>query len=152
MPLLTIAAALLVPPVVAPAAPTEASARAFLQMIYGHYRRGGTGVPLKRPERWFEPRLAAAIRADIAESNRTGDIGKLDADLFCNCQDWGELAATIGAVAIAGNKADATVSFVNGETVSLRYTLVWTRSGWRVFDIERGEEATLRGTFLSAGG
>lgn len=145
-------AALLLPPVVAPAGPTEASARAFLQAIYGYYKKGGTGVPLKRPERWFEPRVAAAIRADVAESNRTGDIGKLDADLFCNCQDFDELVAVIGPIAISGNKATTSVTFANGDEVSLRYTLVWTRSGWRVFDIEWEEEATLRRLMLGPEG
>ncbi len=144
MPVLLLA----MPPVVAAAGPTAVSARAFLQTIYGHYRKGGTGVPLKRPERWFEARLAAAIRADIAESNRTGDIGKLDADLFCDCQDFEDIKATIGPVAIKDGKASVSVVFVNGGPVTVRYTLLWTRAGWRVFDIEWEEGGRLRDMFL----
>jgi hypothetical protein len=146
MPALMIATALFAP-VVAPAGPTEASARAFLQSIYGFYRKGGSGAPLKRPERWFEPRLAAAIRADIAQTDRTGDLGKLDADLFCDCQDFDDIKATIGRVSIAAGKATTAVLVDNGGPVTLTYTLAWTRAGWRVFDIAY-EHGTLREVFL----
>jgi len=144
----TLAAALLAPAMVAPAGPTEASARVFLQTIYGYYRKGGTGAPLKRPERWFEPRLAAAVRADIAETDRTGDIGKLDADVFCDCQDFEDIKAAIGPVRIAGSKATVAVVVDNGGPITLNFTLAWTRAGWRVFDIAYEEERALREMFF----
>lgn len=147
-----IAAAMLFAPVavVAPSGPTEAGARAFLTAIYGHYRKGSLGVPIDHPARWFEPRLAAAIAADIAESNRTGDIGKTDADFFCDCQDFDAISAAIGPVTIAGDRATTDVTIDNGGPLTFHYTLLWTQRGWRVFDIDWGEDGggTLRELFL----
>lgn len=143
-------AALIAPaPMVAAAGPSEASARAFLETIYRWYRKGSYGAPMKRPERWFEPKLAAAIRADEAEADRKGEIGKLEADPFCDCQDFDALAAVIGPVAITGGRASVEVGFADGIETRMRYTLVWTRGGWRVFDI-RWEEGSLRELYFPA--
>jgi hypothetical protein len=142
-------AALLAAPAAAMAAPAPDAqgVRAFLQSIYAHYRHGSYGAPLERPELFFEPVLARAVRHDQAESARTGDVGKLDGDPFCDCQDFDFLDVTIGPVAIVHGRAKASVHFRNGDEVTLNFTLVWTRAGWRVADIEWPEGGTLRETF-----
>jgi hypothetical protein len=150
MPALLLAALIAPVPMVSEAGANAASARVFLQSIYQYYRKGGTGVPMKRPELWFEPSLAKAIRADIAESNRTGDVGKLDADLFCDCQDFEDLKAVIGPVTVTGKRATATVTGDIGGARTYRYTLVATPAGWRVWDIG-WDEGTVRELFLGAG-
>ncbi len=148
---LVIAALVVAPSAVAAPAPKVASARAFLQTIYQHYRKGGTGVPMARPGRWFEPVLARAILRDIRASARTGDVGRLDADLFCDCQDFEALEVTIGPVAVARGRARASVILHNCDQPTLDYTLVWTRAGWRVFDIESPDGGSVREGFLSGG-
>lgn len=139
---LILAAMLVAPiPVAAAPGPNATSARAFLQSIYVQYHKGGHGASMTRPERWFEPRLAAAIRKDAAAADRRGDVGKLDGDPFCDCQDFESPNAVIGPVAIQGTRASVRVSFRNGDQISMRYTLLWTRDGWRVFDIQWKESA-----------
>ncbi len=149
-----ILAAMLVAPVSAPAAPIAdaASARAFVELIYHYYRKGGTGAPMDRPARWFEPVLARAIQRDIAKSERTGDVGKLDADLFCDCQDFDALHATIDRFAVVHGRTHVTVHFSNGGPITIRLTLVWTKAGWRVSDIRWPDRGTVRELFLAHGG
>ncbi|MEZ0242276.1 MAG: hypothetical protein ACAH11_02795 [Sphingomonas sp.] len=133
----------------APAPKDAASARAFLQSIYAGYRKDGPGARLGQPERYFEPVLARAIRKDAQAAAAAGDMSKMDVDPFCACQDFGAIAPSYGAVAIKGDRGAVTVRFVNlGETVTLHYTLSWTRAGWRVFDIGGDEGASLRAIYL----
>lgn len=147
-----ILAALLLAPAAAVAAPAPdaASARAFLQSIYRFYHKGGDGAPMEPPGRWFEPVLARAIQKDMDESERTGEIGKLEADLFCDCQDFDDLSVAIGPVTLADGKAKTSVTFQNGDQVTLQYTLVWTKAGWRVFDIVSEESGSVRELYLGS--
>jgi hypothetical protein len=139
------------PPAAAASGPDAASAKAFLQSIYQYYHKGGEGAPLEPTERWFVPALSKAIKDDMAESEKTGDVGKIDADFFCDCQDFEELKPVIGPVSITGGRATVSVSFVNGDPHTLKYTLGWTRYGWRVADIDWGEDGTLRELFFGGG-
>jgi len=105
---------------------------------------------MQPPGRWFEPALARAIQKDMDESERTGEIGKLEADLFCDCQDFEDLIATIGLVTVANGKATTGVTFQNGDQITLHYTLVWTKAGWRVFDIVSDESGSVRDLYLAS--
>ncbi len=127
-----------------------ASARAFLQSLYRGYRKDGPGAPLGQPGLIFEPVLAAAVRKDADEAAAKGDMSKMDVDPICACQDWEAITPSFGPVTIEGDRATVTVSFVNfQEPVKLHYTLLWTRAGWRVFDIGGDEGATFRSMYLS---
>lgn len=143
-------ALLAMPAIHAPAPGNAAAARAFLQSIYRQYGKGRNGARLDRPERYFEPVLAAAIRKDQAEADARGDMNKMDADPFCNCQDFeGMSAAVIGPVTIKGNRATATVRFAFGDDqVGVNFTLLWTRAGWRVFDMGWADEGTVRDMYF----
>lgn len=139
-------ALLAMPAVAAPAPGTAASARAFLTAIYASYAHGRNGVRLDHPERYFEPVLAAAIRKDEREAEAKGDMNKMDADPFCNCQDFeGMSKAVIGPIALHGNRATATVRFSFGnERMAVHFTLVWTGAGWRVWDMGSDELGGVR--------
>jgi len=153
MPALLLAL-LAVPALHAPAPGNAASARAFLQSIYRNYGKGRNGVRLDRPERYFEPVLAAAIRKDQAEADARGDMNKMDADPFCNCQDFeGMSPAAIGPVTVKGNRATATVRFAFGDSapVDVRFTLAWTRAGWRVFDMTWIDDTGVRAMYFPKG-
>jgi hypothetical protein len=134
-------ALLAMPAIEAPAPGNAAAARAFLQSVYGEYHTRRDGLRLNQPDRYFEPVLAAAIRKDNDESGKRGDINKMDADPFCDCQDFeGMSPAMVGPVTVTGNRATATVSFSFGdERKEIHFDLVWTRLGWRVFDIKSAE-------------
>ena len=122
--------------IVAPAQQNEAGVRAFLQSVYAGYSKDGPGARLDEPERYFEPVLAAAIRKDADAAAAVGDMSKMDVDPFCSCQDFEAITPKIAVTGIAGKKAVAIVSFTSfGEKVELRYDLVWTAKGWRIFDI-----------------
>ncbi|MES2443557.1 MAG: hypothetical protein V4574_12070 [Pseudomonadota bacterium] len=146
-------ALLAMPAIEAPAPGNAAAARAFLQSIYRLYGKGGNGARLDRPERYFEPVLAAAIRKDQAEADARGDMNKMDADPFCNCQDFeGMSPAVVGPVTVKGNRATATVRFAFGDdTQETRFTLVWTRLGWRVFDLGSEDWNGVRAMYFSKG-
>ena len=147
MPVPFLAAALIA--VHAPAAQDVETVRAFMAWIYSHYRDDGQGAPLGEPELLFEPVLAAAIRKDADEAAAKGDMSKMDVDPFCACQDFGSITPSFGPVAIQGDRATVTVTFLNFETPqALHYTLAWTSAGWRVFDIGGGEGATFRAIYL----
>jgi Protein of unknown function (DUF3828) len=130
-------ALLAMPAIEAPAPGNAAAARAFLQSIYRNYGKGRNGIRLDHPERYFEPVLAAAMRKDQDEAEKRGDESKMDADPFCDCQDFeGMSPAVIGPVTVTGNRATATVRFAFGaDRNEVHFTLVWTRLGWRVFDM-----------------
>ncbi|MCW3846747.1 YbjP/YqhG family protein [Sphingomonas sp. LB-2] len=151
MPVPFLAALLAVPPAIAaPAAHDAASVRVFLQSIYAGYRKGGRGARLGQPELYFEPVLARAIRKDAAAAAAVGDQGKMDADPFCACQDFDAIAPAYGPVTIKGDRATVTVRFgLFDSRIALNYSLVWTRAGWRVFDITGSESGSLRAIYLS---
>lgn len=122
--------------IAAPAQQNEAGVRAFLQSVYAGYVKDGPGARLDEPERYFEPRLAAAIRKDADAAAAAGDMSKMDVDPFCSCQDFDAIKPVIAVASVTGEKAVAIVSFVNfGEKLELRYDLVWTAKGWRIFDL-----------------
>ncbi len=146
-------ALLAMPAIEAPAPGTAASARAFLQSIYAQYGKGRNGLRLDMPERYFEPRLAAAIRKDETEADARGDVSKMDADPFCSCQDFeGMSPAVIGLVSVMGDRATVTVRFSFGDDpMTVDFTLVRTRAGWRVFDMGSTELGMVREMYFPKG-
>lgn len=145
--------ALLAVPAIEAPAPTHAEeVRAFLRSLYRNYGKGKSGLRLNRPERYFEPALAAAIRKDQREADARGDMNKMDADPFCNCQDFeGMSEAEVGPVTVKGNRATATVRFSFGdEPVEVHFTLVATRLGWRVYDMGSDDLGGVRGMYFPA--
>lgn len=110
--------------------------RVFLARLYAPYARPGmTQRALDRPREWFEPRLAAAILRDAAESRRRNEVGSIDADPFCQCQDGNPFRITVSNLRVAGNMARARVRFTNFEPTTVDYVLVKTPAGWRIQDL-----------------
>ncbi|HEX6661093.1 MAG TPA: DUF3828 domain-containing protein [Sphingomicrobium sp.] len=117
----------------AAAQPAE-TPRQFLARVYAQYRHSNFS-PLERPERYFSPALTAAIREDSRLAK--GEVGALDGDPLCDCQDYGRLSANIRSLQQSGPTATARVLVTLGpkDTRNLRLSLVQTRSGWRVNDV-----------------
>jgi hypothetical protein len=134
---LTLAAALLA------AAPPAETPRAFLERVYAGYRDEDYG-PLARPRRIFAPPLVAAIEEDGRLSG--GEVGYMDADPLCQCQDHSGLRPLIRQVRRPTPKtatADIALTFSGLERRDLKVRLVRTGTGWRVADIATADEPSL---------
>ncbi len=146
-------AALLSAGLISPAEGRESeSPAAFLRRIYAPYVAGdttadptGTAAPTI-----FDARLTALIRQDQVQL--PGEIGMLDQNPICDCQDFDRLKLLSIKIYRRGvSRTTADVRFINGDTTSkLTYTLTWSRRGWRVTDIRTPDMPSLVG-FLQAG-
>jgi Protein of unknown function (DUF3828) len=126
---LALLAALLAP---APAAETP---RDFVTRIYAGYRDPRFN-PLDRPERLFAPPLVAAIREDARLSG--DEVGWLDGDPLCQCQDHEGLEPAVRAVRRTAAKtatADILLRFPGYDDRRVRLRLLRTAQGWRIADV-----------------
>lgn len=134
---LVLAAALL-----APASPADAP-RAFVERLYAGYRDPDFS-PLAHKRRVFAPPLVAAINEDSRLSR--GEVGYMDADPLCQCQDSSELRPTIrevGRLTRSTATARIQLSFGGSDLRDLRLRLVRTAAGWRIADIVTADEPSL---------
>lgn len=125
------------------AAPLAEAPRAFVERIYAGYRDPDYD-PLARPEQVFAPALVAAIREDRKLSS--DEVGYMDADPLCQCQDAAGLRAAIGDARPSGRKLAAArvrITFGGSDRRDLRLKLVRTAAGWRVADIATADEPSL---------
>jgi len=149
-----------------------ASAKAFLQSIYARYSKNGPGVEIAGPraKRYLHSSLIALLRND-ARAVGPGEVGVLDGDPLCGCQDWdGIFGLKIDVHEPKAAKAEALVSFAlfgdakPQDVRSLRITLAQEKGAWRVynvvdrsdakavFDLREALEKEIRGISKSKGG
>jgi hypothetical protein len=124
-------------------APSPETPRAFVERLYAGYRDPDYS-PLSHPRRVFAAPLVAAIREDRRLSR--DEVGYMDADPLCQCQDPAGLRPTIGEVATTGRSiatVRVTVDFGGSDPRDLRLSLVRTASGWRIADIASADEPSL---------
>ena len=123
---------ILAAPSLALASPAE-TPREFIDRIYSEYRTEGFN-PLAKPESYFSRDLTAAIQKDSSG----GEVGYLDGDPLCDCQDYEQLSATV--LQIRQTSAKAAVAHVRvvlgpNATRNLQLRLIKTPSGWRIADV-----------------
>jgi hypothetical protein len=113
------------------------SPQAFLQSIYDPYLEADfKGYTFEQVDRFFVPKLARAIDADMREAKRRGEVPKLDGDPFLDAQDW-EIKNLAISVKGDGPKAIGEVAFDNlGKPTKITLDLVQTQVGWRIADIK----------------
>jgi hypothetical protein len=124
------------------AQPTE-TPRTFVERLYASYQKADYS-PFKQPERVFAPSLLAAINEDSRLAR--GEVGYLDGDPVCQCQDAAGLKATITGVRLQGpGKAIVNVSIgLDGEkSRAARLNLIRTKAGWRIADVSSAAEPSL---------
>jgi hypothetical protein len=138
----------------ATAAPDVASARAFVEKLYAHYPakpgKRSFDPTGKNAGEVFDPGLIAAFREDARLAN--GEVGFVDADPLCQCQDDSGLKSKIGAVTMTGpNAANVVVNlkYPDGSLV-LTLHLVPVNGAWRVYDLSAGEMKSYRADLLKA--
>jgi Protein of unknown function (DUF3828) len=119
-----------------------ASARSLLKSVYKHYENGGSGIDLTGPKakQFFDASLLGLIRKD--QKAAAPDVGVLDGDPICGCQDWdGIWDLKIVIRKESNSRANATVSFAlfkdqtSRDRRSLEIALTSESGQWRIFDI-----------------
>lgn len=116
--------------------------RRFVERLYAAYR-SERWSPLARPSRVFAPPLAAAIDEDRRLSG--DEVGFLDGDPVCDCQDPAGLRARILALTPDGrSSATARVEVRFGDDRRLlTLRLARTAGGWRIADVATPDSASL---------
>jgi hypothetical protein len=122
-----------------------ASAQNFLQSVYRNYSRGGPGVDVHSPKarKIFTTSLIALLHADEKTAG-PGEVGVLDGDPICSCQDWsGIFDLKIILRVLNAGSAKAAVSFAlfpqqdgtDQDRRSLEVSLLSQGPEWRIDDI-----------------
>ena len=129
----------------APMAASAETPRAFVTRLYASYRKGSFS-PFVHPERVFAPPFVAAIKEDGRLFR--DEVGFLDADPICQCQDPSGLSAEIQEVrqpSSAAADVRVTLRFDGSDARRIRLKLARTPAGWRIADIAApGEPSFLR--------
>ena len=124
----------------AAAQPQAETPRAFLEHAYASYRNPHFN-PFDHLDRYFAPRLIAAINEDSRLAH--GEVGYVDGDPICQCQDPDGLHAKVARVAQQGPakaQAEVIVDFTDSTARRVRFSLVRTAAGWRIADVSSGDE------------
>lgn len=125
----------------AASAPAD-SPRGFVEGVYRLYRTPDFN-PFEHPERYFTPRLARALDDDATMD--PGEVGLLDYDPLCQCQDDSGMRTKVQAVTQRGGTADARVSvyFGSRDQRDIHVKLERTPKGWRIADVVTRDEPSL---------
>jgi hypothetical protein len=131
-------AATAAPPAFA-AAGDSASAKAFVQKLYGHRQMAERAV--------YDAGLVALILKDRRLAH--GEVGALDFDPLCQCQDDGGMKVEVLDAEASAKTAVVHVrlTFTEAqppEIIPVEFDLVRTGAGWRVHDIKSKETPSLR--------
>jgi hypothetical protein len=134
---------LLLAALLAAPAPAAETPRAFVERLYAGYRQPDYD-PLADPGRVFAPPLVEAIAEDSRLS--ADEVGYMDADPLCQCQDPAGLSPLVREVRRSGRSAATArilLRFPGSERRDLSLRLVRIGAGWRVADIATAEEPSL---------
>ena len=121
-------------------------AKAFVAGLYAAYAKApGPDYVGRQAGEVFSPTLLDLMRREAAHTP-PGDVGALDGDPICNCQDF-EITAVQVTVKPAGkDKAQADVAFLNfGGKQSVKLDLVFVGGRWRVDDVHADGTPSLVG-------
>jgi hypothetical protein len=135
-------------------AQTTAQADTFVRHLYSEYttpaKHNSPDFLGREMTLAFSPALVRIIRAEMRKTPK-GDVGKIDGDPICNCQDWENLS--IAKLDIEKNSdaaATANVVIKNMDaTSSLKMLLVWTPQGWRIDDISTADTPSYKKYLLT---
>jgi hypothetical protein len=115
----------------------------FIERLYAQYRSPDFS-PFSHPERVFAPRLLAAIAEDSRLAK--GEVGYLDGDPVCQCQDTAGLKAAITKVVRQDRdhaRVRVSISLDGYEARPAAFTLVRMQAGWRIADVSSADETSL---------
>ena len=112
------------------------TAKAMLEQTYRGYCRGCHVDFDRQAKRLLSQRLWALVQRD-RRMTPAGDVGALDGDPICDCQDFAITRVQVEVKpAAAPDRASAVVRFRNfGEPQTVRLDLVVQGGGWRIDNI-----------------
>lgn len=127
------------PPVIA----VEANPKNFVTALYKTYDNSDADPLGSGARKIFSPSLLALIRADKAPN---GEVGKLDYDPICGCQDAeGLKLLSVTVKPLSAASIHAVSRFRISATIrTVDLTLIKTPAGWRVDDINSDGAGSLR--------
>jgi len=155
----TFAALALVLAAVTPASAADlAGAKVFVTQLYSHY--GKQSAPVFDPtdadaKTVFDPSMVALFREN-ARLTPKGDVGAIDGDPICDCQDDGGMRSHLGAarmVAPDTATAEVELTFTEASPPLVRQvtlTLVTIHGQWRLYDIRSQETPSFRAYLIKA--
>ncbi len=122
-----------------------AAAQNFLQSVHRNYSKGGPGLDVHSPKarKVFTTSLIALLHAGEKAAG-PGEVGVLDGDPLCSCQDWsGIFDQKISLRVQSAGSAKAAVSFApflqqdgaDQDRRSLEISLLSQGGQWRVDNI-----------------
>lgn len=125
----------------APAGADTADVKAFLEGIYAHYKspaeKDHTFAPMDRDAKAVFDQAMIDLLAKDARLNGPDEVGAIDADWICACQDYDSITATVTVQSATATTAKATVDFhVFQETHHNAFDLVKENGAWRVHDVQ----------------
>jgi hypothetical protein len=127
-----------------------AGAKAFLEGVYAHYKssKNNNFQPFDANARQvLDPEMVALLAAD--RKALKGDVGVMDSDWLCDCQDFVSLQATVAVQSAAPTTAEATADFHDPGMSDDKprrdsFDLVKLGDGWRIHDIHTADTPSLR--------
>jgi hypothetical protein len=139
------------------AAPDATGAKAFVEKLYSHYpskpdTRSAFDPVGKNASQVFDSGMIAAFREDTKLAN--GEVGFIDSDPLCQCQDDSGLKATVGSATMTGpNAADVVVNLdypSDKVTIALTLHLVPVNGAWRIHDLSTADTKSYLADLLKA--
>ena len=135
-------------PAAAPATGDAADAKAFLDGLYAHYKvsKDNTFAPFDaNMAEVLDPDTIALMKAD--EKLLTGEVGDIDGDWLCDCQDFESITAVVTVQSATPTDAKATAVFtdtMDGKPKTDTFELAKTPAGWRIHDMGTPDQPSLR--------
>lgn len=139
------ALALFIALLASPAAAQDlAAAKAFVAQLYAAYGKPpGPDYHGRQAKDVFSPALLDLMRREAAQTPK-GEVGALEGDPICNCQDYEIRGVTIVATMAGPGRATVIASFRNhGQPQSVGLDLVWSQERWRVDDVHARDMLSL---------
>ena len=142
------------PPAATAALPASTDAddvKAFLEGVYAHYKTNNPSSTYQpfdsNAVEVLAPDTLALMKADDKALN--GELGDIDADWLCMCQDYTSIKATIAVQSASSTTAKATSDFHDVDDASAKprhdsFDLVKTPAGWRIHDMGTEDQPSLR--------
>ncbi len=129
---------------------TLEEARAFTLGLYRAYAHGSPDVLGPQAGDIFARPLLDLIRQDQT-STPAGDVGTLDGDPICDCQDAADVSrVSVEVSRLSPSKAKARVRFaLAGEPRTVRLDLTAVAGRWRVEDVRTKDTPSLVGLLRS---
>jgi hypothetical protein len=126
-------------------------ARAFVRGLYAQYGhpKASDGPNVLGPDavKIFSPQLLQLIRKSVKETPK-GDVGVLDFDPVCSCQDPDGLRLASLDVKPGASGAAVAVAMLHypdsADNIRVELSLKWFASGWRIDEISTKDVPSLR--------